>query len=146
MSLGRQAQSESDLPLRGGGGAATSVDCGVLVIRWLASALLSGAHGCVDFAGDVAVGVASPAVIDGDVAIRVAPLAVAGVASPAVAGARPRSLLGWRPWPLLGWHPWPTLLGVSLYERHPWSMLGWRPWPMLGWRPWPTWLAVLPTE
>ena len=65
------------------------------------SAFLGGADWCVDFAGNVAVGVASPAVLAGDVAIAVASPAIAGrcplvdfagdvavaVASPAIAGA-----------------------------------------------------------
>ena len=75
--------------------------------------------GCVDFAVDVAVGVASPAVagaasladFSGVVTLGVAPLAVSGAASPAVAGMASR----------------PTLLGVSPYERHPSLMLEWRP-------------------
>ena len=105
-------------PLQGrGGGVATGVNCGVLWSEDPASAFLSGVGGCVDFAGDVAVGVASPAVLAGDVTVGVAspdvagaasladltvvvtmaPLAVAGVASPAVAGVAPRPLLGRRP-------------------------------------------------
>ena len=64
---------------------------------------LCGADGCADFAGDVAVGVASPAVLAGNVAVGVDSLSIAGVASLAnlagdiavevislaVAGARP---------------------------------------------------------
>ena len=48
-----------------------------------ASAFRSGVDGYTDFAGEVAVGVASPAVPAGAVAIGVASPAVAGVASPA---------------------------------------------------------------
>ena len=62
------------------------------VVGWPGSAFLGGADGCVGFVGDVAVGVAVPAVLAGDVAV--------GVASPDVAG----------------WRPWPTLLVMSLSE------------------------------
>ena len=48
------------------------MDYGVFVVGGSASAFLSGADGCVDFAGDVAVGGASPAVLAGDVAVEVA--------------------------------------------------------------------------
>ena len=47
-----------------------------------ASALLSGADGCANFAGDVDIGVASPTVLAGDVAVGVSSPAVAGAASP----------------------------------------------------------------
>ena len=62
------------------------VDCFDIVVRGPASAYLSGADGDVNFAGDVAVGVAFPAVLAGVVR---------------------------HPRPLLGWRLWPTLLGVS---------------------------------
>ena len=87
------------------------MDCGTCVVRGLASAFLSGADGYADFAGDVAVGVASPAVFAGDVAV--------GMASPAVAGAATllvMLLLERLHWPLLGWCPWPTLLRLSLLK------------------------------
>ena len=65
------------------------MDCGTGVVGGLASAFLSSTNGCVDFAGEVAVSVTSPAVLVGDVAV--------GVVSPVVAGAA----------------PWPTLLVTS---------------------------------
>ena len=54
-------------PLYGGGGVAAGVDCGTFVVGGPASAFLIGADGCANFAGDVAVGVASPAALSGDV-------------------------------------------------------------------------------
>ena len=65
-----RAQPESGLPLRGGGGGgvATRVDCGTFVVGGPASAFLSGAVGDTDFAGDVGAGVASLAILAGDVA------------------------------------------------------------------------------
>ena len=99
LQLDIQAQLGSGLSLREG--VATCVDCGAFAVGGPTSSFLSGADGYVDFAGDVAVGVASPAVLAGDVAITVASPAVAGaasladlagdvavrVASPTVAGA-----------------------------------------------------------
>ena len=105
-----------------GGGGAVSVDCGTGVVGGPASAFLSGTDGCVDFAGDVAVGVTSPAVLAGEVAVVM-------VYRPLL-GRRLWPMLGWRPWPMLGCRPWPML------AWRPWPMLGWHPWPMLGWPPW----------
>ena len=58
-----------------GGGGATGVDCGTIVVGGPASAFRSGAGGWADFAGDVSAGVASLA------DAVVASLADAGVAS-----------------------------------------------------------------
>ena len=71
------------------GGGAVSVDCGTGVVGGPASAFLSGTDGCVDLAGDVAVGVTSPAVLAGEVAVVMASPAVAGAASLADAGVAP---------------------------------------------------------
>ena len=79
LQLDRQAQLGSGLFLREE--VVTGVDCGAFMVGGPASAFMSGVDGCVDFAGDVAVGVASPAVLAGGVTIRVASPAVAGVAS-----------------------------------------------------------------
>ena len=58
-----RTQLGSGLPLReGGGGHAVTVDCGIGVVGGPASAFLSGTDRCVDFAGEVAVRVKSPAV------------------------------------------------------------------------------------
>ena len=89
-----------------GGGAAVSVDCGTCVVGGPASVFRSGIDGYADFAGEVAVGVAPPAVLAAAVAVGMASPAVAGAASlgdlagevavvedsPAVAGAA--SLVG----------------------------------------------------
>ena len=64
----------------------TGVDCHDFVVGRPTSASLGGADGCVDFSGDVAIGVTSPAVFAGGISIGVKSLAIAGVASPAVAG------------------------------------------------------------
>ena len=64
-----------------GESAAVGVDSDVGFVGGLASAFLSGADGCADFAGEVAVVVTSPAVLAGDVAVGVAFPAVAGAAS-----------------------------------------------------------------
>ena len=74
-------RSGSDLPQRGE--SAVSVDSDVRFVGGPASAFLSGADGCADFAGEVAVVVMSPVVLAGDVTVRVALPAVAGAASPA---------------------------------------------------------------
>ena len=66
-----------DLPQRGE--SSVSVDCAVSLVGGPASAFLSGADGCADFAGEVAVVVTPLAILAGDVAV--------GVTSPAVAGA-----------------------------------------------------------
>ena len=71
----------SDLPRRGE--SAVSVDSAVSFVGGPASAFLSGADGCADFPGEVAVVVMSPVVLSGDVAVRVALPAIAGVACPA---------------------------------------------------------------
>ena len=84
------------------------VDCCDIVVGGPASASLSGADWRVDFAGDVAVGVAFPAVFAEGVTIGVTSPAVAQVASPAVAGAVS--------WQMLVWRPRLTLLGVSQSE------------------------------
>ena len=47
------------------------MDCGTFVVGGPASAFLSGAVGDADFAGDVAVGVASPVILAGEVATEV---------------------------------------------------------------------------
>ena len=60
-----------------------SVESGVGFVGGTASAFLSGADGCADFAEEVAIVVTSPTVLAGDVAVGVALLAIAGVASPA---------------------------------------------------------------
>ena len=127
LRLDKQAQLGSDLFMWEE--AVTGVNCGAFLIRKPASAFLSGVDGCVDFAGDVAVGVASPAILAGGVAVGVAPPAVAGVvtlADPAggvtvgvLLGWRPQPFLGWRPRPLLGWRRWPTLLELSPSVWHP---------------------------
>ena len=62
-------RSGNDLPQRGE--SAVSVDSAVSLVGGLASAFLSGADGCADFAGEVAVVVTSPAVFAGDVAVGV---------------------------------------------------------------------------
>ena len=132
--------SGSDLPQRAE--SAVSVDCAVSLVGGPASAFLSGADGCVDFAGEGAVVVTSPAVLTGDVAVGVTLLAVAGAASPAdltevvAVDVTPSALLGWR--------PRPTLLGLSPQVWYPWPMLGRRPWPMLGWRSRLTLLGLTP--
>ena len=75
LRLNRQAQLGSGLSLR------ERVVTGV-VLLWSegpTSVFLSGADGYIDFPGDVAVTVASPAVLAGDIAV--------GVASPAISGA-----------------------------------------------------------
>ena len=103
-----QTQLGSGLPLQGGGRDAVSVDCGTGVLGGPASAFLSGTDGCVDFAGDVAVGVTSPTFLGGEVAVVMASPAVAGaasladfagdvaigVASPAIAGAASLAVAG----------------------------------------------------
>ena len=71
----------SNLPQRGD--CAVSVDSAVSLVGGPASAFLSGADGCADFAGEVAIVVLSPAVLAGDVAVGVTSPAVAGAASPA---------------------------------------------------------------
>ena len=71
----------SDLPQRRG--SAVGVESGVGFVGGLTSAFLSGADGCADFAGGVAIVVTFPAVLAGDVAVGVALPAVAGAASPA---------------------------------------------------------------
>ena len=63
--------------------SAISVDRVVSLVGGPASAFLSGADGCTDFTGEVAVVVTSPAFLAGDVAVGVTSPAVAGVASPA---------------------------------------------------------------
>ena len=77
--LAQQAELGSDLSLREE--VATGVDCCDFVVGGPTSASLSSAAGCVDFAGDVAVGVTYPAVFAGVVTVGVASLAYAGVAS-----------------------------------------------------------------
>ena len=73
----------SDLPQRGE--SAVSVDSAVSFVGGSASAFLSDADGCADFAGEVAVVVTSPAILAGDVAVRMALPAVAGVVTVGVA-------------------------------------------------------------
>ena len=73
-------RSGSDLPQWGE--SAVSVDSAVSFVGGPASAFLSGADGCADFSSEVAVVVTSPAVLAGDVAVRVVLPAVAGAASP----------------------------------------------------------------
>ena len=58
-----QAQSRSDFPSQKGN--AVAVDSGTSVVVGPASAFRSGVAGYADFAGEVAVGVASPAVLAG---------------------------------------------------------------------------------
>ena len=69
-------RSGSDLPRRGE--SVVGVESGVGFVGGTASALLSGADGCADFAGEVAIVVTSPIILAGDVAVGVALLAVAG--------------------------------------------------------------------
>ena len=59
----------------------TGVACYDFVVGEPTSTSLSSADGCVDFAGDVAVSVTSPAVFAGVVTVGVASLADAGVTS-----------------------------------------------------------------
>ena len=80
--LAQQAELGSNLSLQEE--VVTGVDCRDFVVGEPTSSFLSGAVWCVDFSGDVAVGVTSPAVF-------------AGVVTR----------------PMLGWCPWPTLLEVS---------------------------------
>ena len=82
LQLGRWTHAGNDLPRRGV--SAVNVDSAVSLVEGLASAFLSSTDGCADFAGGgVAVVVAPPAVLDGDVTVGVTSPAVAGVASPA---------------------------------------------------------------
>ena len=48
------------------------MDCGTYVVGGPASAFRSGIDGYADFAGEVAIGVASPAIIAGAVAVEAA--------------------------------------------------------------------------
>ena len=75
----------------------------------------SGAEGCADFVGEVAVVVTSPALLAGDVAVGVASLAIAGAASLAdlaTVDVTPSTVAGVVS--MLGWRPRPTLLRLSL--------------------------------
>ena len=94
-----QVQSENSLPLW----------CGLWCIRGRGAGLCT--DGCANLAGDVAAGVASPAVLAGDVAIGVASPAVAGVAS--LADLAGDVAVGVLHWPLPGRRPWPTSLMMS---------------------------------
>ena len=73
----------SDIPQRGGG--MVGVDGALSLVGRPASAFLSGADGCTDFAGGGGVPLwwRPAAVLAGEVAIRVTSPAVAGAASPA---------------------------------------------------------------
>ena len=73
--IDRHSQGVASLCGRGGGCDRCVLWC--FVVGGPTSAFLN--DGCMDFAGDVAVGVVYPAVFAGDVGV--------GVASPAIAGA-----------------------------------------------------------
>ena len=76
--------SGSDLPQRGE--SVVSVDSAVSLVGGSASAFLSGADGCADFAGGGGGGCHcgdAPAVLAGGVAVGVTSPAVAGATSPA---------------------------------------------------------------
>ena len=133
-----QAQSRSNLPSPKGN--VVCMDCSTNVVGGPASAFRSVVAGYADFAGEVAVGVASPAVLAGVVA--------SGVASPAVAGAASSADLADEvavvaASPAIAETASPAVIaeGVTV-DVAPWPMLGRRPWPMLGWRPRPTLLGL----
>ena len=91
VELQRDSWTHSGSDLSQRGESAVRVDSAVSFVRGPASVFRSGADGCADFAGEVVVVVTSPAVLAGDVAVR--------VALPTITH-------------LLGRHPQPTLLGL----------------------------------